>query len=306
MWSKIFENLWLKIGAVFLALLLWFHATTNQTYEHTFTYPLRIINIPPNMVLAAPVPKEVKVSIQGKGKQLVRLLLSEREKIDIHLEKMNGLEIDYTLKPEDLGLIKKEGVEILEILSPKTFKIKMDYLGKKEVKIFPQVEVSSEENLSQPNEIRVEPDKVEISGPQRALQKIDYVYTEKVILNNLEEPMEKKVKLVPPEGYNIDLSESEVRLIVEVLKGIKRKFENISVEVLNHPKGKKVKIEPDQIDLTLFGADEIMNNLNPKEVKVLLDLRRVKNKAKLVPQIKLPSGVKLVQFHPDSIEVEIK
>jgi YbbR domain-containing protein len=306
MWSKILENFWLKIGAVFLALLLWFHATTNQTYEHAFTYPLRIINLPPNMVLSAPVPKEAKVLIQGKGKQLIRLLLSQKEYIDINAAKLSGLETDYLLKSEDLGFIKKEGLEVLEVLFPKTFKIKMDYLGKKQVKVLPQLDILSEGNFSPLKETKVEPDKVELSGPQKALQKIDYLYTKKVILNHLEAPVEKRVKLIPPEGYNINLSVSEVKLSVEVLKGTKRKFENISVEAFNYPKGKRVKIEPEHISLTLFGADEIMNNLNPKEVKVLLDLRKMKNKTKLVPQIKLPSGVKLVGLRPDSIEVEIK
>ena len=78
MWKFILRNFGFKIVAVVMALLLWFHVATEKVYEYTKSFPVEMSNVPEGLVLAREVPKEIQVKIQGKGKELLKLLLMEK------------------------------------------------------------------------------------------------------------------------------------------------------------------------------------------------------------------------------------
>ena len=81
MWRILFQNFWFKLVAVVMALLLWFHVATDKMYDHTDSFPLEILNVPDPLILAEELPHQVSVTIRGKGKDLLKLLLFSERKI---------------------------------------------------------------------------------------------------------------------------------------------------------------------------------------------------------------------------------
>ena len=65
------DNLAIKIGALLIALFLWFHAVTEKEYEVKRQVPIQITAIPEDLVLAKPSPTEAVIRLRGKGKQLI-------------------------------------------------------------------------------------------------------------------------------------------------------------------------------------------------------------------------------------------
>lgn len=306
MWSVIFKNSPLKLGALFLALLLWFHATTNQTYEYRFHYPLKIIGLPENLVLAEKIPSFAEVLIQGKGKQLIRLFFTKKNEIKIDASDFRAKKINYQLSLEQIDLPKEEGLAIKEIVHPKNLNLKIDYLVKKKVKVIPQIEIEIDPDYLQKEKIKIEPEEVTISGPRRFVRLINSVSTEKKVFSNLKESLKEEISLISPEDYNVKHFPEAVTLWVNVEKGVKREFNNIFLDLVGIPKGKKVEVEPEKINLTLLGEEDVIDNLNSEEIKVTLDLKGIEGRKKLAPKIHLPKEVKLVSFYPDSFLVEIK
>jgi len=306
MWSLIFKNLPLKLGALFLALLLWFHATTDQIHEYTFQYPLKIVNLPENLILAEGIPSFAQVLIQGKGKQLIKFIFTKKNEIEIDGSDFRAKQVKYKLPIERINLPKEEGLVIKEIVSPKDLNLKIDYLVKKKVKVIPEVEISIEPDFLQKGKLRIQPEEITISGPRRFVRLIKSAYTEKRVFSNLKESINEKIKLISPEDYNVEYSPEEVTLWVNVEKGAKREFENIILDLTGIPKDKEVEVEPERINLTLLGQEEIMDNLDSEEIKASLDLKGVWGKKKLAPRISVPKEVKLMNFSPDSFEVEVK
>jgi YbbR domain-containing protein len=70
-WLKV--NWGIKILSLFIALLVWWHVRTERTYEVSFSLPLCLRNLPSQISFVEEPPESVKVVIQGKGKDLVRL-----------------------------------------------------------------------------------------------------------------------------------------------------------------------------------------------------------------------------------------
>ena len=308
MWKFIFENLGFKIVAVVMALLLWFHVATEKVYEYTKSFPVKISNIPEELILSQEVPEEVQVKIQGKGKELLKLLLMEQKNLQIDIGDFRVGENNYSFKPEEIPIPQGLDLRVKEILSPKSMKINLDRLIEKKVPIRPQIIILPEEGYLLIGEVSLNPHEVVISGPRRLVRKIKSIQTEKKMLESMTEPISDWIGLTLPEGYNLKLFFKEVNFSADVQKAIGKEIPNVPVETVNLPKGKKVEVQPDSINVVVLGGENVVNQLTKDQIKVTIDCARVKGnkETKLQPFVKLPPLVSLIRTEPDSVVVTIR
>jgi YbbR domain-containing protein len=306
--EKIFSNFGLKIAALFLALLLWFHATTDKTFIYDFDLPLILSGLSSDLILASPLPPKIKVKIRGRGKQLIKYFLSEKESVVIDASQSKYRETDYTVKPEDIPLPKDLSLEVERIDSPKQIRISLDYFSEKEVPVKAQVEAVPQSGYVQVDSLELKPNKILLSGPRTLTRKIEQVDTERRILGSLSSSASGFVPLIMPEGFNLKLSPDKVEYSVKIEKLVQKEFPQLAIELLNFSSKREVKIEPESVGLLLEGTSQQMENLKPKKIKVILDLSKIgnKKKGKLTPQVELPEEVQLVKIIPDSIKFTVE
>jgi YbbR domain-containing protein len=308
MWKFILENFGFKIVAVVMALLLWFHVATEKVYEYTKSFPVKILNIPEELILYQEVPEEVQVKIQGKGKELLKLLLMEQKNLQIDIGDFRVGENDYSFKPEEIPIPEGLDLRAEEILSPKSIKISLDRLIEKKVPIRSQITILPEEGHLLIGEVDLDSHEVAISGPRRAVRKIKSIQTEKEMLEGVTEPISDQVGLTLPEGYNLKLSFNEVNFSADVQKAIGKEIPSVPVETVNLPEGRKVKVQPDSIKVVIFGGENVVNQLTKDQIEVTIDCATVKRnkETKLQPFVKLPPIVTLIRTEPDSLVVIIR
>jgi hypothetical protein len=68
------KNLSLKLTALGLAVLLWFHVATDKVYEYPVALALTPAPLPAQFALATPMPDHVRLLVSGTGKELLRFL----------------------------------------------------------------------------------------------------------------------------------------------------------------------------------------------------------------------------------------
>lgn len=306
--GKIFSNFGLKIAALFLAMLLWFHATTDKTFVHDFELPLVLSGIPSDLILASEIPSKVKVKVRGKGKQLIKYFLSDKEGVTLDLSKFRANEISYVIRPEAISLPKDLSLEVAEVDSPKWVKIQLDYLVQKEVPIKSQIELILQSGYVQLDSLKLKPDKVTLSGPRTSIKKIDWIDTERKVLGSLSAPASGSIPLIMPEGFNLKLSPSKVEYEVGVEKLLTKEFPQVKINLLNVPARRKAKIEPESVSVVVQGISQQIEKLDLKEIKVSLNLGKLVKgrKGKSAVQVELPQGVELVKVQPDSIKFVIQ
>jgi hypothetical protein len=298
-----FKDFWLKLGAIFLALFLWFHVITDRPHEHIFSCDLKVVNIPDNLIVYEEIPQEVKFSVEGRGKTLIRLFLSQKGELIIDGTNFKARDINYRIKPEEIRL-PTENLEVKEIVSPKMFKIKLDFFRKKNVKVIPQIVINPDDEFLFFGDIKLQPEEVVVEGPRRFVQTISSVLTESKVIEGVKEPVSESVELIPPEGFNVRCEPQKVNFFANVQQGTKREMV-VKIANLNSTSGKNIIINPDHVSLTLLGEEKKINLLKPEEVVVTLDLKNTKGKYKFPPIVKLPPHIKLISVNPDSLEVEI-
>ena len=290
-----------------MALLLWFHVATEKVYEYAKSFPVKISNIPENLILAQEVPEEVQVKIRGKGKELLKLLLMEKKNLRIDIGDFRIGENNYSFKSEDIPIPERLGVKVVEILSSDSIKIKLDRLMEKKSPVRSQITILPKEGYLQIGEVSLDSHEVVISGPRRLVRKIKSIQTEKKVLEDVAEPIFDQIGLTLPEGYNLKLSFKEVNFSADIQKAIGKEIPGVPVETINLPRGRKVKVQPDSINVVVFGGENVVNQLTKDQIKVTIDCGRVeKNKeTKLQPFVKLPPIVSLVRTEPDSLLVTV-
>jgi YbbR domain-containing protein len=69
---KIFHNIGLKIISFLLALLLWFFVKGEVTVERTFQVPIKVINLPNNLILSSKSTDTLNLTVRGDKDVIAR------------------------------------------------------------------------------------------------------------------------------------------------------------------------------------------------------------------------------------------
>ena len=62
---------------VFVSFCFWLLQVLNDDYETELSIPLRIKNVPENVVLTSDIPKELRVGVKDRGTVLINYLLGQ-------------------------------------------------------------------------------------------------------------------------------------------------------------------------------------------------------------------------------------
>jgi YbbR domain-containing protein len=305
MWRILFQNVWFKLVAVVMALFLWFHVATDKIYDHTDSFPLEINNIPQRLMLAEELPGRVSVTIRGKGKELLKMLVTEKKSIRIDAQELKRGETEYELTTEQIPIPEGFELRVTNILPPKNLKITLDYPMEKTVQVLPNINVIPAERYVKVGETHYNPKEIEVSGPRMWVRGIKAIQTREVVIENAAGPVSDQVDVVMPEGYNLTLSTTKINFSQNIERTTERIVSNLPVEPINGPRGRKITLEPDSVNLIISGAESVLKEIMPDKFKVTVDCSPVKKneKIKLPLIVELPEKVKLKRTVPDSVDV---
>jgi len=307
MWEKLFDNLWLKLGAILLACLLWLHASTDKQYEYSFEYSLKMTNLSPELILAEPLPTSARIQIYGKGKELLKLLLSKERTLKIDAQKFSAGEIELPLKKEMISLPEGLNLTVVDIAAPKTLKLNLQELKEKKVPVISQLGIFPKEGYFQKGKVKFTPEEIKITGPSENVEKISYILSQEEEFQDLKKSLSGTIDLVPPSFFNVSFSPQMVNFSVDIEKGEKRALDDLPVKLVNVPRGKKAFLDPKMTSLEIMGEEKTLDELTPEKIKIAIDCSGLKNgKAKVSPQIQLPEDIILIRAEPDSFNLEIK
>lgn len=159
--------------------------------------------------------------------------------------------------------------------------------------------------------ILVQPSTVTIFGAPSILSKMGgFLETTPIDVTGAKADLVKWVPLSLPAGVSV-LSEEgqkgiQVKVQISAILGgqtVRRQLEQQNLSL-----GLKATVSPDAVDVILSGPLPILQELQPGEVKVIVDLFGLTvGIHKVVPQaILVPEGLQVVRIVPDTVEVNIE
>ena len=269
----------IRAGALALACLLWLYAVTEHLYEKQFEVQLHIeepasLSSQERKVIVASVPPlQVRVSVSGKGRDLLQL---EGEELLVRLkpEGRAGSSRIYGLTPE---LVENKaaqlGIKVEEVIEPKEIEIALDWRAEREVPIRPSVELDIADRYIQVGETSIEPRVVQIFGPGNQIGLINYVNTEPLVLTDVQEDVDEPLVLLSPPGTRCVLDPPQVRVQADVQILAQDDLSQVPVKV-RHSMGRKIEVEPSRVKVKVKGGIDVITNLDSeRDLDLFVDFR---------------------------------
>jgi hypothetical protein len=162
--------------------------------------------------------------------------------------------------------------------------------------------LSFERQYDSTSGVVVLPATIQISGPKDLMDTISFIETETVVLPHVKANVNRKLRLIHPEGVFSEVDQVEVRVPVE-------KFTEGETEVLlnviNEKKGYKVKTFPDKVKLRYRVSLSEYNKINAGMFDVVVDasgIDSLKSNRINVVVVKKAPYVRTVEPDPQKVE----
>ena len=296
-----------KIFAVLIAFFLWFYVVTDNTFVHTVSIPLFVINKSPDKVLTRPVPQYASVEVRGSGKDIIRLLYSNK-KIDLDI---GGVSATRTF-PLDLDMIvgipANSGIEPLNIVSPKEVSIELDQFISKKVPVVSNFYLEPLAGYIQVGPVKLDPDSVVVSGPEAQVETVASVSTDSVSYDKIIKDFSGEVALARPENSVVDVSCRTVSFNADFQRIGERIFRHIPVRIIHVPQGVSALVVPSTMTLKLQGGAEVLSGIDKSMIRATIDYRsryRYPQK-RLSAVIQLPDNIITYEAKPQFFEIIVE
>jgi len=304
--SKVYVFAWCLV----ISSLFWFLLALNNRYSTVIKVPVTYINMPNDEFLLEKLPKEIEAEISGTGYQLLSYYLSpEKANIKLDLRKagmgpLNSKKRAFLTTNSGIDFFNREHIDITLLrIKPDTLFFNFPERAFKNVPIHLNALFDFEKQFNLVEEVTLLPDSAQISGPLAALDSINQVETEIIILKNLMSSGSYSVK-IKSIGGEVNCAPSLVTLKLNI-----EKFTEGIVEVpiyVNHLLSKdSMQIMPANVKIKYLVALSNYTKVSASQFKVYADAADLKNKN--INKLKLniltfPDFVKNVKIEPEYID----
>jgi len=255
----LFDNLFAKVLALLVSVLLWFYVSEQQQFQERFSVPLRLENIPENLTLLGDVPEDVEILVRGQG----RFLRHRVRGLYVALDMSGATQGRYLRRftPADVTVPLEEDVEVLEILAPGILKADLDEIAVKSVPVIPTTESAPARGYARVGSPVVNPEEVTIRGAQSIVSGVNSLRTEAISLSNASRMVvaRAKVDLGGLERVRCEPEQVAVALPVEKLESLT--LAAVPVVADADTSLRRIRWQPEEIEIVLNGPVSLMVGL---------------------------------------------
>ncbi|MEA3296311.1 MAG: YbbR-like domain-containing protein [candidate division Zixibacteria bacterium] len=302
---SLLDNLSIKLVALALGLLLWFHVATEKTYHHTLQLPVTDIMLGKGLTLARIPPDSLEVVVSATGKQLLRRKWRERG-LKINAVQLSAGRHNVDLTPVNTSLISaSEFVTLEKVVIPVSTEFYVDRRAETMISVTPDIVALPGEGFAVAGISPPEPAQVKLTGPRSLIDGFSTVFTDRKELDGLRNNLTISLPLTQPRGYGIRLEPDSVTLSVEVVPVRTRVFDNIPIVLYNVPPASTVSTSPNELTVILTGPPDDIDSLNATVLAASADYTRVDSQGRVAVNIYCPAKFRVKNSSVDSVTIVV-
>ena len=276
--SLIGQKLSLLFGALGLALLLWIFVVSQDEYTLILDLPIEARNLNVQKAHKEEVPPNASVRLRGTGRDLFKSFLLKNFggfKLVLDLEGISR-EYEFVLNeyfekfPQKVVLPLNYNLSFVEVVYPNRIKISLDDYSSKSVPIISNLHIKPAPGFIMVGNQIIKPEKIDIAGPKKELALINHIETINDTISGLTSFYSGEIK-TKSLGRLIKYSTNSVEISLDVQDISERIIVDVPVIIVNIPKKIRVFPSPQTVSLTVIGGINQISNLNPNDIKVIVD-----------------------------------
>lgn len=256
-----------------VSTLFWFLKALNDDYRTEVEFPIEFTNIPRNYEFYGEIPEKLSVTIEDDGFTIMRYKFSyvfTSLKFDVskHFKKNKGTQlVDGELLISQAALrngIEQELIANSNLIAIHPEKIGITYskLQERQIPIQVVAEITTEQQYIINGKIRTTPDSVSVIGASKALDEIDFVYTQPIRAQNLNDSLLRSVGLQAIEG--VDFAQKKVRLCIPV-ESFTEKIIASPVVGIGFPDSLQIRTFPGIANISCICGLSVYKNVHPSD-----------------------------------------
>jgi len=301
--SIFFEDIGLKLISLITSITLF--SVVHGAEDAQKSIYVDVISTLPDAasgkMLVSDIPVRVRVTLAGSPAQLNAIRPDDVPPLELDLR--DTRRISYEIDPGDLDVPVGVTVQSVE---PST--IALDWVERRErrVRVRPLLVGEPRRGYMVAGAVRVEPEVVELVGPRREVDSLEYVETAEVDLGSLlEGRSERRVRLVHLPEHVIVSGDAGATITIEVVpERAERTIQRVQIGAVG---ATARSIRPSVVSVTLFGPPDLVQGLDADSVLPYVDASALR--LSRVPQMisvevgGLPSGVEVRRVSPPQVLV---
>ncbi|MBI4431705.1 MAG: hypothetical protein HY587_08350 [Candidatus Omnitrophica bacterium] len=292
MFDKISENLWYKLGALFLALLVWNYVSHQELREIVRRIPLEIEMGNPNLTIIGERVKKLIVTFAVPERSIENF--SESDIRGFHHIKLDRAVEKYIFRVSPNDIKRPKGSYRIKNIKPAEITVYIDELGTFKLPV--QASIHGEAAAGYrvvTEEIKLDPEEVVMVGPIKKLGLLSQVLTEPIDVVGRTKSFRKKVKI----RQYVDIrpsSDIEIEAFISITEQFASKeFENVPVHILGPPFEVIIaEVDPALLSVKVTGPTRILDHLEIKDLLFYVDVTGLKRGDHEIPYgFRLPQEI---------------
>jgi hypothetical protein len=278
-----FENKGLKLLALAIALLLFAISRQPVSDVRLVGVPLEFRGLGRGLEISGNVDQTVSVSLRGP-RDIVRNLLPNQLAVAADLSDKEPGERIIQLKATDVA--RPGNIEILRI-EPSTIRLQIEQTARRRVPVKPELMGTLPEGM-EIYAVTLNPQEVEIEGPQSAVTKVESVETESIRLDGRTTNFRASIDVDSPAPSVRITTPGPVSLAVELgEQRTTRRFEHLPINWLDPSPG--ARLATTEASVELYGPRSALEALRPEQIGVALTTA---GGAAAAPRVELPGELR--------------
>lgn len=294
---------------VFISGGFWLLQTLDDDYETEFSLPVRLKDVPDNVVITSDPPSELRIRVKDKGTVLLNYMLG-RSFFPLTLDfadyrgKNNHVYIPFSQYEKKLFGQLSTSTKVLSV-KPDTLEYIYSTGTSKRVpvRLRGRVEAGHQYYIS---DTIFSPDSVVVYAPAGLLDTITAAYTQNVDLVNISDTLNREIPLFAQRGVKYVPAFTNLKLPVDIYT---EKTVEVPLHGTNFPAGKVLRAFPSKVKVTFrvglsrfraITVDDFHINVSYEE---LLNLGSEKYTVQLRS---IPKGVSQIRFNPEKVDFLIE
>lgn len=301
--ASLLDNLALKIVALILGLLLWFHVATEKTYVYQVKLPIAVINLDDDLSLVKFPSDSLSVIVSASGKQLLRSKWRE-DGVRINAVALAPGRHQLALSPTNTSLVTGGNlISLDEVVSPSVLELYIDRTSEVTLPVKADLKAVPDEGFAVASISEPEPAEVKVVGPRSLLGGFSTVFTEHKKIMGLRNSLEISLPLARPVGHGIELDPDSVTLRVQVVPVRTRVFDSIPIVLFNVPVDQPMVSRPPSVAVALTGPPDEIDSLDPSAVMASADYVKRDSLGRAALKVGCPAAFKVKSVSADSVSI---
>jgi len=294
---------------VFVSFSFWLLQVLNDDYETELSIPLRMKNVPENVVLTSELPKELKIGVKDRGTVLVNYLLGQTlypvtMDFEEYLDKGNQVRIPSNTLSKRIASQLNQSTK-LSTIKPDTLELIYTRGEGKKVPVSLRGEVKADRQYYI-SDVLFSPDSVMVYAPKEILDTITSAYTESLYIEEISDTIRHRAGIMPVKGARFTPSYSDITFLVDMYS---EKTVEVPVQGINFPEDKLLRTFPSKVQVTFQVGLRQFKSVTADDFGVVVDYEKLREEKgeKCHPVLtKFPSNVNHIRVSPQEIDYIIE